>query len=261
MSVTNEEQRETYSKLLDSTSDWLYDEGQDAPMADLKSKLDELHALQDPIERRVREFENRQSVLEHLNTSIEVSKSWVIDARKNYTAEPEDDHVFTEEQITSVETLANNTQVWLEETLAKQKELKDYEDPVLLIEDMISKGETLDRKVLAMERKRKLWKPKKVEKEEEDSSDEEETETSFVEEEEEDENGEKVTKTKKIYKTKTKKSKKAKPSSTVASEETTIPVEESTETPAAEENEKEGEKKEEKEEKDKEDKTNERDEL
>ncbi|OUM58710.1 hypothetical protein PIROE2DRAFT_52367 [Piromyces sp. E2] len=263
--VTNEEQRQAYAKLLDVTSDWLYDEGQEAPMADLKAKLDDLHALQDPIERRMREFERRPSVLGHLKSSIEVSKNWVIEARKNYTKEPEDDHVFTEEQITSVESLANTTQVWLDETLAKQKELKDYEDPVLLIDDMITRGEKIDRLVLSMERKRKLWKPKKVEKEEE-TSEEETTIVGEEEEEEEGENGEKVTKTKKIYKTKTKKAKKSKSTSSSSStatdtaEATSTASEKSTETPATEEKEKEKEATKEKE-KEKDEKTNERDEL
>jgi len=255
--VTNEEQREAYSKLLEVTSDWLYDEGQEAPMADLKSKLDELHAHQDPIERRMREFERRSSVLGHLKSSISVSKNWVIDARKNYTTEPEDDHVFTQEQIDSVESLANSTQVWLDETLAKQEELKDYEEPVLLIDDMITKGEKIDRLVLSMERKRKLWKPKKVEKEEESSSEEE---TTIVEEEEEEEedNGEKVTKTKKVYKSKTKKSKSSSSSATSTAEATSTPAASEESTPATEEKEKEDDKENEKK---KEEKTNERDEL
>ncbi|KAL6600908.1 HSP70-domain-containing protein [Neocallimastix sp. 'constans'] len=256
-SVTSEEQRQEYSKLLDVTSDWLYDEGQEAPMADLKSKLDDLHALQDPIERRMREFERRPSVLDHLKSSIEISKNWVAEARKNYTTEPEDDHVFTEEQINNVEKEANTTQVWLDETLAKQEKLKDYEDPVLLVDDMISKGEKIDRLVLSMERKRKLWKPKKVEKEEDDEDDEENDDEDSADEEEstvieeEGENGEKTTKTKKVYKPKTKKSKKSKKSETssstdsataTASEEakaTSTTSEESTKTPAAEKEEKE----------------------
>jgi len=226
-------------------------------MADLKSKLDDLHALQDPIERRMREFERRPSVLDHLKSSIEISKNWVAEARKNYTTEPEDDHVFTEEQINNVEKEANTTQVWLDETLAKQEKLKDYEDPVLLVDDMISKGEKIDRLVLSMERKRKLWKPKKVEKEEDDEDDEENDDEDSADEEEstvieeEGENGEKTTKTKKVYKPKTKKSKKSKKSETssstdsataTASEEakaTSTTSEESTKTPAAEKEEKE----------------------
>jgi len=187
--------------------------------SNLKSKLDDLHALQDPIERRMREFERRPSVLEHLKSSIEVSKTWVAEARKNYTTEPEDDHVFTEEQINNVEKEANNTQVWLDEILVKQEKLKDYEDPVLLVDDMITKGEKIDRLVLSMEKKRKLWRPKKVEKE--DEEDEEDEEGSVSEEEttavEEGEDGEKTTKTKKIYKPKTKKSKKSKKSKTTSS--------------------------------------------
>jgi len=226
-------------------------------MADLKSKLDELHAHQDPIERRMREFERRSSVLGHLKSSISVSKNWVIDARKNYTTEPEDDHVFTQEQIDSVESLANSTQVWLDETLAKQEELKDYEEPVLLIDDMITKGEKIDRLVLSMERKRKLWKPKKVEKEEESSS-EEETTIVEEEEEEEEENGEKVTKTKKVYKSKTKKSKSSSSSATSTAEATSTPAASEESTPATEEKEKEDDKENEKK---KEEKTNERDEL
>ncbi|ORX45559.1 HSP70-domain-containing protein [Piromyces finnis] len=258
--VTNEEQREAYSKLLEATSDWLYDEGQEAPISDLKAKLDELHALQDPIERRMSEFERRPSVLGHIKSSIEISKNWVIEARKNYTTEPEDDHVFTEEQIDSVESLANTTQVWLDETLAKQKELKDYEDPVLLVDDMITKGEKIDRLVLSMEKKRKLWKPKKVEKEEEEEESASEEETTDIEEEEEDENGEKVTKTKKVYKSKTKKSKKTSSttSATETAEATATPdaSEETSEAPATEEKEAEKEK-----ENDKEEKSNEKDEL
>lgn len=202
-------------------------------MDQLKSKLDELHALQDPIEKRINEFERRPGVLNHLKTSITLSKDWVSEAKKNFTTEPEDDHIFTEDQIGSVEAMANATQVWLDDLLTQQEKLQNHDNPVLLSDDMISRGEKLDKLLLSMERKRKLWKPKKVVKEEttatsdEEDDDAEEEETVSVENDDE---GKPVTKTKKVYKPKTKKSKKTEK----AQETTIVTPEEPTETVADE---------------------------
>lgn len=75
--ASTEETREQISALLSSTSEWLYEEGVSAPVDALKSKLKDLKALVEPVQRRISEAASRPEKMQALQSSLDQTKSLV----------------------------------------------------------------------------------------------------------------------------------------------------------------------------------------
>lgn len=75
--ASTEEVRSQLSELLSSTSDWLYGEGVTAPVDVFKSKLADLKALVDPVQKRIKEAAGRPEKLKSLQTSLDQTKSLI----------------------------------------------------------------------------------------------------------------------------------------------------------------------------------------
>ncbi|KAF1347776.1 stress protein ORP150 [Delphinella strobiligena] len=76
-SASTEEARSEISSLLSSTSDWLYDEGASAPAGTFKSKLADLKALVEPVQKRIAEAAGRPDKVKLLEGSLEQTKSLI----------------------------------------------------------------------------------------------------------------------------------------------------------------------------------------
>lgn len=66
--------REKLKKLMDSTEDWLYNDGFDSTKAEYTKKIDELKGLGNPIENRFADFEDRPAALEALRKQLDLCK-------------------------------------------------------------------------------------------------------------------------------------------------------------------------------------------
>lgn len=75
--ASTEAVRSQLSSLLSSTSDWLYGEGVSAKVDEFKSKLADLKALVDPVQKRREEAASRPELLKKLQSSLDHSKSMV----------------------------------------------------------------------------------------------------------------------------------------------------------------------------------------
>lgn len=75
--ASTEAVRNQLTSLLSSTSDWLYGEGSSAKAEAFKSKLNDLKAIVDPIQKRREEASARPEILKSLQSSLDQTKSMV----------------------------------------------------------------------------------------------------------------------------------------------------------------------------------------
>lgn len=73
--ASTEAVRTQLSGLLSSTSEWLYGDGATAKVDEFKSKLADLKALVDPVQRRREEASGRPELLKQLQSSLDQTKS------------------------------------------------------------------------------------------------------------------------------------------------------------------------------------------
>ncbi|KAH0321596.1 actin-like ATPase domain-containing protein, partial [Aureobasidium melanogenum] len=80
--ASTEAVRDQLTSLLSSTSDWLYGEGSSAKAEAFKSKLNDLKAIVDPVQKRREEASARPEILKTLQSSLDQTKSMVDLIRK-----------------------------------------------------------------------------------------------------------------------------------------------------------------------------------
>ncbi|KAI0392502.1 actin-like ATPase domain-containing protein [Xylariaceae sp. FL0594] len=73
---TTEERSKLESKASDA-SDWIYDEGADAPREELKSRLKELKDLVAPIQKRAEESTKRPELIKSLRSTLDKTNAWI----------------------------------------------------------------------------------------------------------------------------------------------------------------------------------------
>ncbi|XP_075046721.1 hypoxia up-regulated protein 1 isoform X2 [Mixophyes fleayi] len=154
--VSTEEQREEISNKLNQASTWLEDEGYTATTKELKDKLSELKKLCKALFFKVEERRKWPDRLSALDSLLNHSSIFLKSARMI----PEDDQIFTDVELSTLEKLINDTWTWKNETLAEQAKLSSTEKPVLLSKDIEQKLGALDREVQYLLNKAKFSKPK-----------------------------------------------------------------------------------------------------
>ncbi|XP_071111379.1 hypoxia up-regulated protein 1-like isoform X1 [Haliotis cracherodii] len=154
---STESEREELNKLMSEASDWLYEQPDDAKKDVFVKKLKSLKDSLKDVVRRVFELEERPKALDALKSMLNHSVHF-LKSVKNLTTT--DDPIFTEVEVTTLETLINETSDWRSTNLKEQKKLKDYENPKMLVEDIALKIQALDREVKYLINKAKYWKPK-----------------------------------------------------------------------------------------------------
>ena len=124
--------------LMDTTMDWLYNEGYDGTKLMYTRKLDELKAIGGKIETRYNEETNRQAACDGLRRQIELCKSFL------QTKDGVDNHShITPEELSRIRVEAEAAESWLFDEMGKQAELASYEDPILTTETVAKKRQAL----------------------------------------------------------------------------------------------------------------------
>ncbi|XP_053547274.1 hypoxia up-regulated protein 1 isoform X2 [Bombina bombina] len=154
--VSTKAEREEVSSKLSQVSNWLEDNGYAATTKELKEKLSELKKLCKSLFFKVEERRKWPDRLSALDSLLNHSSIFLKSARMI----PEDDQIFTEVELTTLEKLINDTWVWKNETQAEQNKLSPTEKPVLLSKDIEQKLGALDREVHYLLNKAKFSKPK-----------------------------------------------------------------------------------------------------
>eukprot|EP00607_Mallomonas_marina_P007568 CAMPEP_0182417394 /NCGR_PEP_ID=MMETSP1167-20130531/1855_1 /TAXON_ID=2988 /ORGANISM="Mallomonas Sp, Strain CCMP3275" /LENGTH=830 /DNA_ID=CAMNT_0024590927 /DNA_START=105 /DNA_END=2597 /DNA_ORIENTATION=+ len=154
---TNSEKSQL-QELLVAAEDWLYNEGFEATKLQYARKLDELKALGSKLEMRQYEESNRQQACDGMRRQVELCKS--------FSTLKDDDHAhISDEERSTVRAAAENAESWLFDELEKQGSLLSYNDPVLTVDNISKKRQTLYMETNTIMSKPKP-KPKAPEKEE-----------------------------------------------------------------------------------------------
>jgi heat shock protein 4 len=128
---------EQFSKLLNDTEDWLYDEGEDETKGVYVAKLAELKALGDPMELRAAEEQARPAAAASLSSTA---------AQIAAHAAPDAAHAHIDAaELESVLADCKKATDWLAEKQALQSGQAKSADPVLLSADIAKKEEALKR--------------------------------------------------------------------------------------------------------------------
>ncbi|KAM9455464.1 hypoxia up-regulated protein 1 isoform 1-T2 [Clarias gariepinus] len=154
--VVTEEEKEAISSKLSEASAWLDEEGYSAETKQLKEKLSELKKLCKAMFFRVEERKKWPERLAALDSMLNHSAMFLKGAKMI----PEDDQIFTEVELKTLEKVINETTTWKNETVAEQEKRAPTERPVLLSKDIEAKLTLLDREVTYLLNKAKFAKPK-----------------------------------------------------------------------------------------------------
>ncbi|KAJ8347612.1 hypothetical protein SKAU_G00262010 [Synaphobranchus kaupii] len=154
--VVSEEDKEQISGKLSEASDWMDEEGYAAGTKQLKEKLSELKKLCKAMFFRVEERRKWPDRLAALDSMLNHSAFFLKSARLI----PEDQQIFSEVELRTLEKVINETTTWKNETVAEQEKRSSTERPVLLSKDLESKLSLLDREVNYLLNKAKFAKPK-----------------------------------------------------------------------------------------------------
>jgi len=200
---STEEVRRKLTAILDEAGDWLYGDGAQAALSDVRAKLKSLKDIEAPISARKNEHEVRPSLIKLMRQSIDQGRV-LIGALQNVPTEDES-LKYTDEEVAELTKLHDETEAWLNEMEKKQEALAGHEEPVLTAKELRVRTEKLEKAVMeavraksraAEELKRKKAKEererKKREKEEEEKK-KKEAEEKKAEEKKAEEKAETVT--------------------------------------------------------------------
>ncbi|XP_056140394.1 hypoxia up-regulated protein 1 [Lampris incognitus] len=154
--VVSDEESEQISSKLSEASAWMDEDGYSATTKELREKLSELRTLCKGMFFRVEERRKWPDRLAALDSMLNTSSFFL----KSAKLIPEDDQIFTEVELKSLEKVINETTTWKNETLAEQEKRSTKERPILLSKDIEFKLSLLDREVNYLLNKAKFAKPK-----------------------------------------------------------------------------------------------------
>ncbi|XP_036381450.1 hypoxia up-regulated protein 1 [Megalops cyprinoides] len=156
LTVVTEEEKEQISGKLSEASNWMDEEGYTAGTKELKEKLAELKKLCKSMFFRVEERRKWPDRLAALDSMLNHSAFFL----KSAKLIPEDEQIFTDVELKTLEKVINETTTWKNETVAEQEKRPSTERPVLLSKDIEAKLALLDREVNYLLNKAKFAKPK-----------------------------------------------------------------------------------------------------
>ncbi|KAG0170074.1 hypothetical protein DFQ28_002523 [Apophysomyces sp. BC1034] len=158
--VSTEDERTDLREQLSETSDWLYDEGEDAETSAYIERLKKLQLLEKPITYRRLEYLQRDSVVKKLERSLQKARNFVT---AMFALGEERYH--TEEELNDVLATVKDVEEWKTEKVTAQKSLADSVDPILTTADVGKKTTQVDD---ALEKLKRKKKPKVIKKKEEE---------------------------------------------------------------------------------------------
>ncbi|XP_060804155.1 hypoxia up-regulated protein 1 [Amyelois transitella] len=163
------EQIEEIKKLCNEVSEWLYDDGYEAPTEMFEEKLALLKDKTNPIFYKHWEHNERPDAIASMRSMLNNSNEFLKMA-KNFTKEVNaDKDIFTDVEISVLENKIIETETWLNKSIKEQEALKKNEDVKLTIDSIREKIQSLDREVKYLLSKMKIWRPKKPVKKESDN--------------------------------------------------------------------------------------------
>ncbi|KAI8388389.1 heat shock protein 70 family [Radiomyces spectabilis] len=151
--VTSEKEQEHLREKLSETSDWLYDEGEDAEAGAYSERLRGLQSLERRIRTRHFEYLKREENVSRLTTSVQLAQTFVEQSRQ--TEAKDQEPVYTDEELDNLLKLAETVEQWKITKVAEQEKLGDQVDPVLTTAATDEKCKQVDEALMKLIRKKK----------------------------------------------------------------------------------------------------------
>jgi len=166
-----EDEKNKFTSLLETTENWLYEEGYDATKSVYAEKLLALKLCGNPIEFREQQSKTRPNALIVLQRTVEKYQSW------NNTAAADEQYAhISEEEFTKCRENCDTVASWMYDMMDKQGSLVANQDPVVTTDEINAKSNELTKTISPIMHKPKP-KPKPEEKKEEEKpADEKSTE-------------------------------------------------------------------------------------
>lgn len=163
----NEEEKNTFSASLESTENWLYEDGFDATKSVYAEKLTALKAMGNPMEVRKSEATTRPEAISALQRTVEKYSNWI-----NASQGQDDFAHITDEDFLKCREKCDETANWMYEALDKQGSLTPSQNPAVLTSEIMNKSRELTNLVNPI-----MHKPKPAPKVEEKKEAEKEEKT------------------------------------------------------------------------------------
>lgn len=157
----SEEEKNKFSSTLESTENWLYEDGFDASKSVYAEKLSILKGMGNPIETRKSEATTRPEAISALQRTVEKYSNWV-----NSSQGQDDFAHITDEEFLKCRENCDQTASWMYEAMDKQGSLSPSQDPAVLSADIMAKCRELTNLVNPIMHKPKPAPPKVEEKKE-----------------------------------------------------------------------------------------------
>lgn len=158
--MSTEDQRAAMLETLSQASEWMFEEGDGAETKVLRDKLKELKDTTKAFFSRLKQTRDRPRAVQQLRDTLNVSRDFLSRMDNLSLLLDPDDQVFTEVEKEGLRTLYQETEKWLNDTEARQKTTPLSDEPVLVTEEVLEKTTRLDREIMYLLNKLKLYRPK-----------------------------------------------------------------------------------------------------
>ncbi|CAG8574514.1 8554_t:CDS:10 [Cetraspora pellucida] len=148
--VSTEKQRKELAAKSAETSEWLYEEGEEAPIESLRTRLDDLRLLEKPITYRRDEHTRRPEAVSAIQSVINNTRGFVEQIKVNTTIE----RYHTDEELDKLLNVCNKADKWLDEKLTEQDKIALHVDPVLTTADIERMLREIEREFLIVATKK-----------------------------------------------------------------------------------------------------------
>ncbi|OCF36427.1 hypoxia up-regulated 1 [Kwoniella heveanensis BCC8398] len=170
-----EQEKKTLRKSVDETMEWLGEEAERADEKTLRQKRADLEALEAPVIFRFSEYQVRGKSIEDFQQAMFASRSFLVEARANYTAalkaaesatpeNPVAPPKYTEEELKNVEDMMKDNEVWMDRLMQDQVKIDasgdKTKDPVITSKELDERGKRLQTTVLRLMSKKAPRRPK-----------------------------------------------------------------------------------------------------
>lgn len=124
-------ERAKFQNALESTENWLYEDGFDTTKSVYAEKLKAVKKMGDPIQIRYNESQGRPTAIKALQRSIEKYKNWLNSSQTDDKYK----HI-TDEERQTCHTKTDETSSWLYAMLDEQGAMPQCADPVLTVKEI-----------------------------------------------------------------------------------------------------------------------------
>jgi len=136
----SEQDKETFSRFLTETEDWLYEDGEDETRAVYQARLDDMKKMGNPVKHRYIEALNRPKEVENMGRVVQLYGKFL----SKYSEKDESVAHIPKSEVDKVTEETRKVTEWYNTMMQKQCSLKKFQDPVFTCAEVQSKVKALD---------------------------------------------------------------------------------------------------------------------